>query len=484
MRRYRQPLGSTHCAATALARSITAKNEWEHHKRHMPLKRELYSKELLADAENVLAELRRGTHKSQAKLTPACKTAASPAECPCTKVCVRCTCAPCRKSPSGGLFSKKMLNLVVHHGRFEVTGPHSTVPCSLSPTCAVCAAKETKPIGRAAAPGAPPAVLLQPQNQVPAVSAKPPAAAPATCAAGAGAGWCDTLLQSRGGRGSSGATTSTSDSSRDASPFEPVPWECTPRAEEPVLLGVAIGASENTLTASLGIHGEDAVGAWATGAAAMGDATVTVAPLARVSSADMGFVADTLPRSASGAIFYDPINADLSMCHTMSLMEDLSAQFDAEEIAPTLVERLRDNITEMRVLLMAGLEARPDVGMSDFSERVGVGVGVSGASFGGSESDAGMASSDAAYVHAPSARGGRKRPAGVRSATAGLVVVKHESEASLAANRVRELGVSTVVCVRLEGAAILDTMQGTATAGNPRGAICELRASAVVGGVG
>ena len=472
MRRYRQPLGSAHCAAAALARSIIAKEEWKDHRRHMPRSAGLYDEEMTAAVAKVFAELHQGTHKSLAKLTDKCKAAASPAKCPCTKVCVRCTCEACVASPSGGLFSKKMLNLVFHHGRYEVTGPHSTVPCSLGPACQVCSVQLEKQRASGTQPLARPAAVLPRPSEVPVVGAHPPAAAPASRRAVAV--WRD-MPQQSGREARSSAAPVAANISRGASAFEPVRWESAPRAEEPALLGGPVYQSRSTPTPSLIM--EDAGGAWASGAAA-GDPLERSASFARASIAGTGFVADALPRSASGAsFFYDPIDADISMCNTMSLIDDLSAQFDAEEIAPTLVERLRGNISEMRALLMAGLDARPDVGM-DYSERVRSGV-VSGESRGGSKSETGASPAADAYAAAA-----RKRPgsAGVRSATAGRVAARHESEASVAAKRVRNLGVSAVVCVRLDNTTIVDAAQSATAADKPAGATVSCALVPWVGG--
>ena len=138
-RPYRQPLGSWHCAAKALAISTVAKAYWSRHAAHVPPRTgERASGDLEARIAAVLTELRAGTHHSLKLLTPECRVSASSQACTCTKVCVRCACAECLASPSKGLFSKKKMNLVYHHGRFEITGPQSAVPCAAGNACRAC----------------------------------------------------------------------------------------------------------------------------------------------------------------------------------------------------------------------------------------------------------------------------------------------------------------------------------------------------------
>ncbi len=138
-RPYRQPLGSWHCAAKALAISAVAKEYWKRHRAHVPPRTgETEYGDLEVQIVNILQQLRKGTHPSLKLLTPECRKSKNPKECTCTKICIRCSCDACKASPSGGLFSKKKMNLVFHHGRFEITGPQSTVPCAAGISCRAC----------------------------------------------------------------------------------------------------------------------------------------------------------------------------------------------------------------------------------------------------------------------------------------------------------------------------------------------------------
>ena len=127
-RPYRQPLGSKHCAAEALATSIVAIDFWKREKKHLNVGGLDPANVKARDA--TLSALRDGTHSSLGLLSEECHaSAASSAECSCRKICIRCPCETCVASPSRGLFAKKKLNLVLHHDRYEITGPQSTVPC-------------------------------------------------------------------------------------------------------------------------------------------------------------------------------------------------------------------------------------------------------------------------------------------------------------------------------------------------------------------
>ena len=140
-RAYRQPLGSWHCAAQSLAVSIAAKTRWRVYAKHVPSRsiKSVHRDATEASITAVLAELRAGTHDSLTTLSASCRRASkSAAKCTCKKICVRCACADCVASPSGGLFSKKKMNIVLHHGRFEVTGPQSVVPCKMGAECSSC----------------------------------------------------------------------------------------------------------------------------------------------------------------------------------------------------------------------------------------------------------------------------------------------------------------------------------------------------------
>lgn len=128
-RPYRQPLGSKHCAAEALATSIVAIDFWKREKKHLNIGGLDPANVKARDA--TLSALRDGTHSSLGVLSEECHaSAASSAECSCRKICIRCPCETCVASPSRGLFAKKKLNLVLHHYRYEITGPQSTVPCA------------------------------------------------------------------------------------------------------------------------------------------------------------------------------------------------------------------------------------------------------------------------------------------------------------------------------------------------------------------
>ena len=140
-RPYRQPLGSWHCAAKALAASIAAQALWRDHAMHAPL-RSSRRDQVDGVSRSIVAELLLGKHKSQVKLTEACHTTLQQGvKCTCKRYCVRCTCDVCLASPSRGLFAKKKMNIVLHHGRFEVTGPKSVMPCKLGiASCTSCRA--------------------------------------------------------------------------------------------------------------------------------------------------------------------------------------------------------------------------------------------------------------------------------------------------------------------------------------------------------
>ena len=142
-RPYRQPLGSWHCAAKALAASIAAQALWRDHAMHAPPRSSRRDEGDLVDgvSRSIVAELLLGKHESQVMLTEACHTTLQQGvKCTCKRYCVRCTCDVCLASPSRGLFAKKKMNIVLHHGRFEVTGPKSVMPCKLGMSCTSCRA--------------------------------------------------------------------------------------------------------------------------------------------------------------------------------------------------------------------------------------------------------------------------------------------------------------------------------------------------------
>ena len=151
MRFYRQPLGSYQCAALALATAVAGKRHWSKMRRHLAIvergvrvhvrgqRCKFSDPEVRMLIANEFATLRNGTNAQTLKLPQGCRDSfAAGTECACTRFCVRCTCDECRVSPSGGLYNKKMLNCVHHHGRYEVTGPQSTIPCE-TVHCGICA---------------------------------------------------------------------------------------------------------------------------------------------------------------------------------------------------------------------------------------------------------------------------------------------------------------------------------------------------------
>ena len=148
-RPYRQPLGSYTCAAKALATSIVAIDFWAREWQHLDVGL-LYP----ANAEAIdetLSALRGGTHASLELLSKECRVSAgSSSACSCKRFCIRCPCAACVASPSGGLFAKKKLNLVFHHDRYEITGPRSTVPCKRG-ECQQCIKKIRRVAGQSRA---------------------------------------------------------------------------------------------------------------------------------------------------------------------------------------------------------------------------------------------------------------------------------------------------------------------------------------------